>query len=80
MSICYEMLITAMVLVIVAILFSSCTVLLSAVIYVVRKHRMAEQRQPMTALTPKSPLLQSQRSSSAIYGLDYDAEPVYAGW
>ncbi|XP_040191226.1 tumor necrosis factor receptor superfamily member 9-like [Rana temporaria] len=55
-------------------------VLLFAVIYVVRKHRMAEQRQPMTAFTPKSPLLKSQRSSSSIYGLDYDAEPVYAGW
>lgn len=79
LSICYVILITAMVLVIVAILFFSCTVLLFALIYVVWKNRKAAQRQPMTAFTPKSPLLQP-RLSSSIYGLEYNTEPVYAGW
>ncbi|XP_073430545.1 uncharacterized protein [Dendrobates tinctorius] len=61
----------------IAILVVCIVVILLGVLYIIRK-QMPERRRVM-GLSPKSPLLHPKRSSS-IYGITYDAEPVYAGW
>ncbi|KAM4050553.1 uncharacterized protein ACNLHF_016925 isoform 2-T2 [Anomaloglossus baeobatrachus] len=62
----------------IAILVVCVLVILLGVMYIVRK-QMSEKRL-VIGVSPKSPLLHPKRSSSPIYGITYDAEPVYAGW
>lgn len=47
---------------------------------IIRKHKPMCERRKVKGFSPKSPLLHQNRSSSSIYGITYDAEPVYAGW
>ncbi|KAM9330333.1 uncharacterized protein PAF06_012127 [Gastrophryne carolinensis] len=51
-----------------------------SVICVVRKRRWMVYRRRMTGFSAKSPLLRPQQKPSSLYGMTYDAEPVYAGW
>ncbi|XP_063807804.1 laminin subunit alpha-like [Pseudophryne corroboree] len=55
-------------------------VLIFGVICVVRKQKRRSEQQYVIGFSPKSPLLHRQQSSSPVYGITYDAEPVYAGW
>ncbi|XP_073505183.1 uncharacterized protein [Phyllobates terribilis] len=62
----------------IAILVVCIVVILLCVMYIIRK-QMSESRRVM-GFSPNSPLLHPKRSSSSLYGITYDAEPVYAGW
>ncbi|XP_077136302.1 uncharacterized protein LOC143793317 [Ranitomeya variabilis] len=61
----------------IAILVVCIVVILLGVMYIIGKQMSSRRR--VISLSPKSPLLHPKRSSS-IYGITYDAEPVYAGW
>ncbi|XP_075705051.1 uncharacterized protein LOC142723704 [Rhinoderma darwinii] len=64
----------------IVILVVCSVVIVLGVIYIVRKQKQMSRRKRFIGFSPKSPLLHSNRSSSSIYGIAYDAEPMYAGW
>ncbi|CAN2388425.1 Si dkey-21a6.5 [Pristimantis euphronides] len=55
-------------------------VIFLAVIYLIQKHKQISERRRVIGFGPKTPLLHSTTSSSSVYGITHDAEPVYAGW
>ncbi|KAM3940769.1 uncharacterized protein RB166_000668 [Leptodactylus fuscus] len=64
----------------ITILVICVVVILVGVLYIVRKQKRIAQRRRILGFDPKSPLLHSKRYSKSLYGITYDAEPVYAGW
>ncbi|XP_075050295.1 uncharacterized protein LOC142121503 [Mixophyes fleayi] len=47
---------------------------------VVRKLRRRSEQRDVMGFSSKSPLLQRRQSSSPVYGIARDSEPMYAGW
>ncbi|XP_040275155.1 signal peptide, CUB and EGF-like domain-containing protein 1 isoform X1 [Bufo bufo] len=64
----------------ITILVVCAVVIFLGVLYVIRKQRLTSERRRILGFGPRSPLLHTKRSSSSLYGITYDAEPVYAGW